>query len=81
MKSFPVSVLFGEVIPSACTSVIGEVIPSGPGWFQLKAKTEMLLSSEASKAGQRADLENHLETAQNALQDKQQVSSWPIGSL
>uniref|UniRef100_A0A8C5A831 Early endosome antigen 1 n=1 Tax=Gadus morhua TaxID=8049 RepID=A0A8C5A831_GADMO len=39
---------------------------------QLKAKTEMLLSSEASKAGQRADLENHLETAQNALQDKQQ---------
>uniref|UniRef100_A0A8C5CB17 Early endosome antigen 1 n=1 Tax=Gadus morhua TaxID=8049 RepID=A0A8C5CB17_GADMO len=47
---------------------------------QLKAKTEMLLSSEASKAGQRADLENHLETAQNALQDKQQVSSWPIGS-
>uniref|UniRef100_A0A8C5FPE9 Early endosome antigen 1 n=1 Tax=Gadus morhua TaxID=8049 RepID=A0A8C5FPE9_GADMO len=43
---------------------------------QLKAKTEMLLSSEASKAGQRADLENHLETAQNALQDKQQVSSW-----
>ncbi|KAG7279015.1 hypothetical protein CRUP_001956, partial [Coryphaenoides rupestris] len=39
---------------------------------QLKAKTEMLLSAEASKAAQRADLENHLETAQHAMQDKQQ---------
>uniref|UniRef100_A0A8C4X5Y0 Early endosome antigen 1 n=1 Tax=Erpetoichthys calabaricus TaxID=27687 RepID=A0A8C4X5Y0_ERPCA len=39
---------------------------------QLKAKTELLLSSEASKAAQRADLQNHLETAQHALQDKQQ---------
>lgn len=33
----------------------------------------MLLSAEAAKNAQRADLENHLETAQNALQDKQQV--------
>uniref|UniRef100_A0A668A219 Early endosome antigen 1 n=1 Tax=Myripristis murdjan TaxID=586833 RepID=A0A668A219_9TELE len=41
---------------------------------QLKAKTEMLLSAEAAKSAQRADLENHLETAQHALQDKQQVS-------
>uniref|UniRef100_A0A674EY72 Early endosome antigen 1 n=1 Tax=Salmo trutta TaxID=8032 RepID=A0A674EY72_SALTR len=41
---------------------------------QLKAKTEMLLSAEAAKATQRVDLENHLETAQHALQDKQQVS-------
>uniref|UniRef100_A0AAY5EFN4 FYVE-type domain-containing protein n=1 Tax=Electrophorus electricus TaxID=8005 RepID=A0AAY5EFN4_ELEEL len=40
---------------------------------QLKAKTEMLLSAEAANTTQRADLENHLETAQNALQDKQQV--------
>ena len=38
----------------------------------------MLLSAEASKAAQRADLENHLETAQHAMQDKQQVSSWPM---
>lgn len=41
---------------------------------QLKSKTEMLLSAEAAKAAQRVDLENHLETAQHALQDKQQVS-------
>lgn len=41
--------------------------------FQVKAKTELLLSAEASKAAQRADLQNHLDTAQNALQDKQQV--------
>uniref|UniRef100_A0A4W5LUC2 Early endosome antigen 1 n=1 Tax=Hucho hucho TaxID=62062 RepID=A0A4W5LUC2_9TELE len=41
---------------------------------QLKAKIEMLLSAEAAKATQRVDLENHLETAQHALQDKQQVS-------
>lgn len=33
----------------------------------------MLLSAEAAKNAQRADLESHLETAQNALQDKQQV--------
>uniref|UniRef100_A0A8C8IFQ2 Early endosome antigen 1 n=1 Tax=Oncorhynchus tshawytscha TaxID=74940 RepID=A0A8C8IFQ2_ONCTS len=39
---------------------------------QLKSKTEMLLSAEAAKAAQRVDLENHLETAQHALQDKQQ---------
>uniref|UniRef100_A0A4W5K3W3 Early endosome antigen 1 n=1 Tax=Hucho hucho TaxID=62062 RepID=A0A4W5K3W3_9TELE len=43
---------------------------------QLKSKTEMLLSAEAAKAAQRVDLENHLETAQHALQDKQQVSHW-----
>uniref|UniRef100_A0A4W4ESG0 FYVE-type domain-containing protein n=1 Tax=Electrophorus electricus TaxID=8005 RepID=A0A4W4ESG0_ELEEL len=42
---------------------------------QLKAKTEMLLSAEAANTTQRADLENHLETAQNALQDKQQEVS------
>uniref|UniRef100_A0A6Q2XMI0 Early endosome antigen 1 n=1 Tax=Esox lucius TaxID=8010 RepID=A0A6Q2XMI0_ESOLU len=42
---------------------------------QLKAKTEMLLSAEAAKAAQRVDLENHLETAQHALQDKQQELS------
>uniref|UniRef100_A0A8C7UJC7 Early endosome antigen 1 n=1 Tax=Oncorhynchus mykiss TaxID=8022 RepID=A0A8C7UJC7_ONCMY len=41
---------------------------------QLKAKIEMLLSAEAAKATQRVDLENHLDTAQHALQDKQQVS-------
>uniref|UniRef100_A0A8K9XB76 Early endosome antigen 1 n=1 Tax=Oncorhynchus mykiss TaxID=8022 RepID=A0A8K9XB76_ONCMY len=39
---------------------------------QLKAKIEMLLSAEAAKATQRVDLENHLDTAQHALQDKQQ---------
>lgn len=33
----------------------------------------MLLAAEAAKNAQRADLQNHLETAQNALQDKQQV--------
>ena len=37
---------------------------------QVKAKTELLLSAEASKAAQRADLQNHLDTAQHALQDK-----------
>lgn len=42
-------------------------------FFQLKAKTEMLLSAEAAKAAQKANLENNLETAQHALQDKQQV--------
>lgn len=42
--------------------------------YQLKAKTEMLLSAEAAKTAQRADLESHLETAQHALQDKQQVN-------
>uniref|UniRef100_A0AAY4D6G3 FYVE-type domain-containing protein n=1 Tax=Denticeps clupeoides TaxID=299321 RepID=A0AAY4D6G3_9TELE len=42
---------------------------------QLKAKTEMLLSAEAAKSAQRADLQNHLETAQHALQDKQQELS------
>lgn len=41
--------------------------------FQIKAKTELLLSAEAAKTTQRADLQNHLDTAQNALQDKQQV--------
>lgn len=41
--------------------------------FQIKAKTELLLSAEAAKTAQRADLQNHLDTAQNALQDKQQV--------
>lgn len=40
---------------------------------QLKAKTEMLLSAEAAKTAQKANLENSLETAQHALQDKQQV--------
>uniref|UniRef100_A0A8C3G194 Early endosome antigen 1 n=1 Tax=Cyclopterus lumpus TaxID=8103 RepID=A0A8C3G194_CYCLU len=39
---------------------------------QLKAKTELLLSAEAAKAAQKANLENNLETAQHALQDKQQ---------
>uniref|UniRef100_A0A8C7FCF1 Early endosome antigen 1 n=1 Tax=Oncorhynchus kisutch TaxID=8019 RepID=A0A8C7FCF1_ONCKI len=42
---------------------------------QLKAKIEMLLSAEAAKATQRVDLENHLDTAQHALQDKQQELS------
>lgn len=41
--------------------------------LQIKAKTELLLSAEAAKIAQRADLQNHLDTAQNALQDKQQV--------
>lgn len=41
--------------------------------LQIKAKTELLLSAEAAKTAQRADLQNHLDTAQNALQDKQQV--------
>lgn len=36
----------------------------------------MLLSTEAAKAAQKANLENNLETAQHALQDKQQVSSF-----
>ncbi|KAG8137962.1 hypothetical protein E2320_003910 [Naja naja] len=40
--------------------------------LQVKAKTELLLSAEAAKAAQRADLQNHLDTSQNALQDKQQ---------
>lgn len=40
---------------------------------QLKAKTELLLSAEAAKAAQKANMENSLETAQHALQDKQQV--------
>lgn len=44
-------------------------------YFQLKAKTEMLLSAEAAKAAQKANMENSLETAQHALQDKQQVSA------
>ncbi|KAK7891133.1 hypothetical protein WMY93_023096 [Mugilogobius chulae] len=39
---------------------------------QLKAKTELLLSTEAAKSSQKANLENSLETAQHALQDKQQ---------
>lgn len=43
-------------------------------FLQLKAKTEMLLSAEAAKAAQKANLENNLETAQHALQDKQQVN-------
>lgn len=42
---------------------------------QLKAKTEMLLSAEAAKTAQKSNLENSLESAQHALQDKQQVSS------
>lgn len=33
----------------------------------------MLLSTEAAKSAQKANLENTLETAQHALQDKQQV--------
>ncbi|MEQ2194787.1 hypothetical protein XENOCAPTIV_003023, partial [Xenoophorus captivus] len=41
---------------------------------QLKAKTELLLSAEAAKAAQKANLENSLEASQHALQDKQQVS-------
>ena len=36
----------------------------------------MLLSAEAAKAAQKANLENSLETAQHALQDKQQVSAF-----
>lgn len=36
----------------------------------------MLLSAEAAKAAQKANLENNLETAQHALQDKQQVSTF-----
>lgn len=44
-------------------------------YFQLKDKTEMLLSAEAAKAAQKANMENSLETAQHALQDKQQVTS------
>lgn len=48
---------------------------------QLKAKTEMLLSAEAAKAAQKANLENSLETAQHALQDKQQVSTENIAML
>lgn len=43
-------------------------------FLQLKAKTELLLSAEAAKAAQKANLENSLESAQHALQDKQQVS-------
>uniref|UniRef100_A0A4W3IG95 Early endosome antigen 1 n=1 Tax=Callorhinchus milii TaxID=7868 RepID=A0A4W3IG95_CALMI len=39
---------------------------------QVKAKTELHLSAEAAKSAQRADLENHLETAKHALQDKEQ---------
>lgn len=35
----------------------------------------MLLSTEAAKSAQKANLDNNLETAQHALQDKQQVSS------
>lgn len=42
---------------------------------QLKAKTEMLLSAEAAKTAQKANLENSLESSQHALQDKQQVSA------
>lgn len=38
-----------------------------------ETKTELLLSAEAAKTAQRADLQNHLDTAQNALQDKQRV--------
>lgn len=41
--------------------------------LQIKAKTELVLSAEAAKTAQRADLQNHLDTAQSALQDKQQV--------
>uniref|UniRef100_A0A6Q2XIV5 Early endosome antigen 1 n=1 Tax=Esox lucius TaxID=8010 RepID=A0A6Q2XIV5_ESOLU len=48
---------------------------------QLKAKTEMLLSAEAAKAAQRVDLENHLETAQHALQDKQQEAEAEVVEL
>lgn len=33
----------------------------------------MLLSAEAAKAAQKANMENSLESAQHALQDKQQV--------
>ena len=38
----------------------------------------MLLSAEAAKAAQKANLENNLETAQHALQDKQQVSDFLV---
>lgn len=41
----------------------------------------MLLSAEAAKAAQKANLENSLETAQHALQDKQQVSTENIAML
>lgn len=33
----------------------------------------MLLSAEAAKSAQKANMENSLESAQHALQDKQQV--------
>lgn len=36
----------------------------------------MLLSAEAAKSAQKANMENSLETAQHALQDKQQVTSF-----
>lgn len=36
----------------------------------------MLLSAEAAKAAQKANLENNLESAQHALQDKQQVRAF-----
>lgn len=35
----------------------------------------MLLSAEAAKTAQKANLENSLESTEHALQDKQQVSS------
>lgn len=35
----------------------------------------MLLSAEAAKTAQKANLENSLESTQHALQDKQQVSA------
>lgn len=48
---------------------------------QLKAKTEMLLSAEAAKTAQKANLENSLESGQHALQDKQQVSALTFAML
>lgn len=47
----------------------------------------MLLSAEAARAAQKANLENNLEMAQHALQDKQQVGAfschlcWAAGCL
>lgn len=38
----------------------------------------MLLSAEAAKAAQKANLENNLESAQHALQDKQQVRAFSV---
>lgn len=44
--------------------------------YRLKPKLNYVTSAEVKgKTAQRADLQNHLDTAQNALQDKQQVEN------